>query len=160
MQMCVHVAVDLSNIFISRCMKPSVLCGLIKQLAAGWSCYWLQSEMWSDLSEVPLATAFGVLHSQTVWSGQEFGWLLPLHRADLPHSWEQCCFFTQMVFVSCLQGVPWGVCRGSWCRCQGRGQFAEQWAGCAAHSQPFLPLLPLHCLILQDERWLSAASWG
>lgn len=71
-QMCVQVAVDLSNIFLSRCMKHSVPCGLMKHLAAGWSCYWLQSEMWSGLSEIPRATAFGVLHSQPVWSGQEF----------------------------------------------------------------------------------------
>lgn len=157
--MCMHVAVDLSNIFLSRCMKHSVSCGLRKLLPAGWSCYWLQSEMWSGLSEIPCATAFGVLYSQPVWSGKEFEQPLPLHRADLPHSWEWCCFFTQVVFGSCLQGPPWGVCRGSWCRCQGRGQFAEQRAGYAAHTQPFLPLLPLHCLILQNERLLSAASW-
>lgn len=112
MQMCVHVAVDLSNIFVSRCMKHSVPCGLIKQLAAGWSCYWLESEMWSDLSEIPRATAFGALHSQAVWSGQESEQLLRLHRADLPHSWEQRGCFTQMVFVSCLQGPPRGVGRG------------------------------------------------
>lgn len=85
MQMCVHVAVDLSN--ISRCMKHSVPCGLMKQLTASWSCYWLQSEMWFDLSELPPATSLGVLHSQTGWPGQELEQPLPLHRTDLVQGW-------------------------------------------------------------------------
>lgn len=102
------------------------------QPAAGWFCYRLWSEMWSDLCEILCAAAFGVWYSQTVWSGEEFERLLPLHGVGFPHSWEQCYFFTQMVFVSCLQGPPWGFVQEWLRRCQRRGRLAER---------PLLPLL-------------------
>lgn len=45
-------------------------------------------------------------------------------------------------FLSAASRVlPGGLCRSGWRGCQGRGQLAEQWAGCTAHTQPFLPLL-------------------
>lgn len=108
--------------------------------------------MWSDLSKIPCATAFEVLYNQVVWSGEEFEWLLLTHRADLPHSWEQCYFFTQMFFVSCLQGPPWGLYRGAWL--DAKGGDSLQSSGQAA-CPPWL-FITLHSFSLGQEAALCS----
>lgn len=123
------ICLYLSNISVSRCIKSTVAlrfshpphCSLVLLS------FMVRNVVWSLWD--PFCHSLGALYSQAVWSGEEFGRILPLHGADLPHSWEQCYFFTQMVFVSCLLEVCAGVgAKGgdSW---QRRG------------TQPFLPSL-------------------
>lgn len=125
--MCVHVAVDLSTIFLSRCMKCSVPCGLMNQLAAGWSCYWLQSEMWSDLRSLlpqPLGYCAAWQHPE----GRNLVSPFPFtgHTSHIAES-------------SVVSSPRWffQLCRGGRCRCQG----GDNLQGRLCRPHPTFPIL-------------------
>lgn len=133
------ICLRLSNVFVSRCIKSTVTlrfshtthCRLVL----------LRSEMWSDLSKIPCATAFGVLYSQTVRSGRNLNGSFLFAERTCQIAGSNVISSPRWFLSAASRVLPGALYRSGWRRCPGRGQLAEQGPGCAAHTQPFLPLL-------------------